>query len=35
LGKLSGVSRLEPMLTKRRAVDLCRVAGSCCCCCSC
>ncbi|WP_370647192.1 Ms5788A family Cys-rich leader peptide [Mycobacterium sp. IDR2000157661] len=23
------------MLTKRRAVDLCRVAGSCCCCCSC
>ncbi|WP_408632269.1 putative leader peptide [Mycolicibacterium hassiacum] len=21
------------MLTKRRAVDLCRVAGSCCCCC--
>ncbi|WP_415624472.1 Ms5788A family Cys-rich leader peptide [Mycobacterium xenopi] len=22
------------MLTKRRAVDLCRVAG-CCCCCSC
>ncbi|WP_353612086.1 MULTISPECIES: Ms5788A family Cys-rich leader peptide [Mycobacteriaceae] len=36
IGKLSGVSaRLEPMLTKRRAVDLCRVAGSCCCCCSC
>jgi hypothetical protein len=29
LGKLSGVSaRLEVMLTKRRAVDLCRVAGS-------
>ncbi|WP_420812006.1 Ms5788A family Cys-rich leader peptide [Mycobacterium xenopi] len=27
-------ARLEPMLTKRRAVDLCRVAG-CCCCCSC
>ncbi|MGB0972655.1 MAG: Ms5788A family Cys-rich leader peptide [Mycobacterium sp.] len=23
------------MLTKRRAVDLCRVAGCCCCCCSC
>ncbi|MGY4870777.1 putative leader peptide [Mycolicibacterium elephantis] len=23
------------MLTKRRAVDLCRVAGSFCCCCSC
>ncbi|MGW4098747.1 MULTISPECIES: Ms5788A family Cys-rich leader peptide [Mycobacteriaceae] len=21
------------MLTKRRAVDLCRVAGCCCCCC--
>ncbi|MGZ6780156.1 MAG: Ms5788A family Cys-rich leader peptide [Mycobacterium sp.] len=36
LGKLSGVSaRLVVMLTKRRAVDLCRVAGSCCCCCSC
>ncbi|WP_423797451.1 Ms5788A family Cys-rich leader peptide [Mycolicibacterium moriokaense] len=36
LGKLSDVStRLEPMLTKRRAVDLCRVAGCCCCCCSC
>jgi thiol-disulfide isomerase/thioredoxin len=36
LGKLSGVStRIEPMLTKRRAVDLCRVAGCCCCCCSC
>jgi hypothetical protein len=33
LGKLSGVSaRLEVMLTKRRAVDLCRVAGSCRCC---
>ncbi|MFG1931394.1 Ms5788A family Cys-rich leader peptide [Mycobacterium sp. 852002-51961_SCH5331710] len=28
-------ARLEPMLTKRRAVDLCRVAGCCCCCCSC
>ncbi|WP_373693439.1 Ms5788A family Cys-rich leader peptide [[Mycobacterium] burgundiense] len=27
-------ARLEPMLTKRRAVDLCRLAG-CCCCCSC
>jgi len=26
-------SRLEQMLTKRRAVDLCRVAGCCCCCC--
>ncbi|MFD6197509.1 MULTISPECIES: Ms5788A family Cys-rich leader peptide [Mycobacteroides] len=26
-------ARLEPMLTKRRAVDLCRVAGCCCCCC--
>ncbi|WP_374101689.1 Ms5788A family Cys-rich leader peptide [Mycobacterium sp. SM1] len=25
-------ARLEPMLTKRRAIDLCRVAG---CCCSC
>ncbi|WP_363119811.1 Ms5788A family Cys-rich leader peptide [Mycobacterium heckeshornense] len=24
-------ARLEPMLTKRRAVDLCRVAGCCCC----
>ncbi|WP_369386183.1 MULTISPECIES: putative leader peptide [Mycobacterium] len=23
------------MLTKRRAVDLCRTAGCCCCCCSC
>lgn len=35
LGKLSDVSaRIEPMLTKRRAVDLCRLAG-CCCCCSC
>ncbi|WP_442791331.1 putative leader peptide [Mycobacterium sp. Aquia_216] len=21
------------MLTKRRAVDLCRIAGCCCCCC--
>ncbi|WP_369807262.1 MULTISPECIES: Ms5788A family Cys-rich leader peptide [Mycobacterium] len=27
-------TRLEPTLTKRRAVDLCRIAG-CCCCCSC
>ncbi|WP_407664439.1 Ms5788A family Cys-rich leader peptide [Mycolicibacterium grossiae] len=27
--------RLEPLLTKRRAVDLCRVAGCCCCCRSC
>ncbi|WP_306571637.1 Ms5788A family Cys-rich leader peptide [Mycobacterium tuberculosis] len=27
-------ARIEPMLTKRRAVDLCRLAG-CCCCCSC
>ncbi|WP_419197275.1 Ms5788A family Cys-rich leader peptide [Mycolicibacterium austroafricanum] len=36
LGKLSAVSaRLELLLTKRRAVDLCRVAGCCCCCCSC
>ncbi|MGE2836907.1 Ms5788A family Cys-rich leader peptide [Mycobacterium sp. SMC-4] len=26
-------ARLEPSLTKRRAVDLCRVAGCCCCCC--
>ncbi|WP_414098614.1 Ms5788A family Cys-rich leader peptide [Mycobacterium triplex] len=27
---------MEPMLTKRRAVDLCRIAGCCCrCCCSC
>ncbi|WP_372992225.1 Ms5788A family Cys-rich leader peptide [Mycobacteroides salmoniphilum] len=26
-------ARLELMLTKRRAVDLCRVAGCCCCCC--
>ncbi|WP_425436442.1 Ms5788A family Cys-rich leader peptide [Mycobacterium numidiamassiliense] len=35
LGKLAPVSaRFEPMLTKRRAVDLCRTAG-CCCCCSC
>ena len=35
LGKLADVSaRIEPMLTKRRAVDLCRIAG-CCCCCSC
>ena len=36
LGKLSDVSaRLELVLTKRRAVDLCRVAGCCCCCRSC
>ncbi|WP_350355903.1 putative leader peptide [Mycobacterium lentiflavum] len=29
-------SRTEPMLTRRRAVDLCRIAGCCCrCCCSC
>ncbi|WP_442931930.1 Ms5788A family Cys-rich leader peptide [Mycobacterium sp. 050134] len=28
-------TRLEPSLTKRRAVDLCRIAGCCCCCCSC
>ncbi|WP_420714605.1 Ms5788A family Cys-rich leader peptide [Mycobacterium sp. Aquia_213] len=37
LGKLTDVSsRMELMLTKRRAVDLCRVAGCCCrCCCSC
>ncbi|MGD9619565.1 MAG: Ms5788A family Cys-rich leader peptide [Mycolicibacterium sp.] len=28
-------ARLEPSLTKRRAVDLCRVAGCCCCCRSC
>ncbi|WP_350356018.1 Ms5788A family Cys-rich leader peptide [Mycobacterium ulcerans] len=27
-------ARLEPLLTKRRAVDLCRIAG-CCCFCSC
>ncbi|WP_408632678.1 Ms5788A family Cys-rich leader peptide [Mycobacterium saskatchewanense] len=27
-------TRLEPSLTQRRAVDLCRMAG-CCCCCSC
>ncbi|WP_369198301.1 Ms5788A family Cys-rich leader peptide [Mycobacterium marseillense] len=26
-------ARLEPMLTKRRAVELCRTAGCCCCCC--
>ncbi|WP_371869008.1 Ms5788A family Cys-rich leader peptide [Mycobacterium botniense] len=31
LGKLSTVSaRLEPTLTKRRAIDLCRTAGCCC-----
>ncbi|WP_425436741.1 putative leader peptide [Mycobacterium rhizamassiliense] len=37
LGKLASVSaRLEPMLTTRRAVDLCRIAGCCCRCrCSC
>ncbi|WP_353962016.1 Ms5788A family Cys-rich leader peptide [Mycolicibacterium komossense] len=36
LGKVRGVStRHELMLTKRRAVDLCRTAGCCCCCCSC
>ncbi|WP_353961511.1 Ms5788A family Cys-rich leader peptide [Mycolicibacterium rhodesiae] len=29
------LTRLELALTKRRAVDLCRVAGCCCCCCSC
>ncbi|MGV0993637.1 MAG: Ms5788A family Cys-rich leader peptide [Mycobacterium sp.] len=29
------LSRLELLLTKRRAVDLCRLAGCCCCCCSC
>ena len=35
LGKLSDVSaRIEPLLTSRRTVELCRVAG-CCCCCSC
>ncbi|MEV3902727.1 MULTISPECIES: Ms5788A family Cys-rich leader peptide [unclassified Mycobacterium] len=28
-------ARIELVLTKRRAVDLCRVAGCCCCCCSC
>ncbi|WP_372440865.1 Ms5788A family Cys-rich leader peptide [Mycolicibacterium mengxianglii] len=28
-------ARTELVLTKRRAVDLCRVAGCCCCCCSC
>ncbi|WP_409370713.1 Ms5788A family Cys-rich leader peptide [Mycolicibacterium sediminis] len=28
-------TRREPMLTKRRAVDLCRVAGCRCCCRSC
>ncbi|MGV0042093.1 Ms5788A family Cys-rich leader peptide [Mycobacterium colombiense] len=26
-------ARLEPMLTQRRAVELCRTAGCCCCCC--
>ncbi|WP_099319089.1 MULTISPECIES: putative leader peptide [Mycobacterium] len=34
LGKLTDVSaRLELKLTKRRAVDLCRITGCCCCCC--
>ncbi|WP_407662529.1 Ms5788A family Cys-rich leader peptide [Mycolicibacterium palauense] len=34
LGKVCHVSaRLELLLTKRRAVDLCRVAGCFCCCC--
>ncbi|WP_370517663.1 Ms5788A family Cys-rich leader peptide [Mycolicibacterium sp. P9-22] len=28
-------ARLELLLTKRRAVDLCRTAGCCCCCRSC
>ncbi|WP_373421187.1 putative leader peptide [Mycobacterium shigaense] len=29
-------TRLEPTLTTRRAVDLCRIAGGCCrCCCIC
>ncbi|MGN7779272.1 Ms5788A family Cys-rich leader peptide [Mycolicibacterium sp. 22603] len=28
-------ARLEQLLTKRRAVDLCRTAGCCCCCQSC
>ncbi|MGB0437855.1 MAG: Ms5788A family Cys-rich leader peptide [Mycobacterium sp.] len=28
-------ARLELSLTKRRAVDLCRLAGCCCCCRSC
>ncbi|WP_428844613.1 putative leader peptide [Mycolicibacterium hodleri] len=33
---MSGVStRVELRLTKRRALDLCRVAGCCCCCRSC
>ncbi|WP_367593360.1 Ms5788A family Cys-rich leader peptide [Mycobacterium colombiense] len=27
------LARLEPMLTQRRAVELCRTAGCCCCCC--
>ncbi|WP_353961939.1 MULTISPECIES: Ms5788A family Cys-rich leader peptide [Mycobacteriaceae] len=27
------LARLELVLTKRRAVDLCRVAGCFCCCC--
>ncbi|WP_396884649.1 Ms5788A family Cys-rich leader peptide [Mycolicibacterium sp. CBMA 226] len=29
------LSPRELLLTKRRAVDLCRLAGCCCCCCSC
>ncbi|WP_459966638.1 putative leader peptide [Mycobacterium sp. MUNTM1] len=34
LGKLTDVlARLEPTLTQRRAVELCRTAGCCCCCC--
>ncbi|WP_412093910.1 putative leader peptide [Mycolicibacterium goodii] len=28
-------ARIELVLIKRRAVDLCRVAGCCCCCCCC
>ncbi|WP_425271556.1 putative leader peptide [Mycobacterium innocens] len=28
-------ARLELKLTKRRAVDLCRITGCCCCCCCC
>jgi hypothetical protein len=33
MGKLIDVStRLELLLTKRRTVDLCRIAGCCCCC---
>ncbi|WP_408066045.1 Ms5788A family Cys-rich leader peptide [[Mycobacterium] zoologicum] len=34
MGRLGLVfARLELVLTKRRAVDLCRTAGCCCCCC--